>query len=114
MTGVTDEEMAENCGNAADQMFTICALMAFVDEHLHPKEAELLTKYGKAMGLTDDRAEDLMTVARKQLLHQSAEAIAALPGFDKEKYKALQSIGERVLSSPKELENIAKEHNLVK
>jgi hypothetical protein len=110
---VTDEEISSGCGNGAEQMFTLCALMAFVDEHLDSTETKLLLRYGKAMDLSSSRVEELMTIARRQLLHQSAEAISELPGFSEEKFKALQSLGEKVAASAEELENIAREHKLI-
>lgn len=110
---VTDKEIADGCGEGSEQMFTLCALMAFVDEHLDNTETKLLIKYGKALGLSDLRAEELMTIARRQLLHQSAEAISELPGFSEEKYNALKNLGEKVAASSKELEDIAREHKLI-
>ena len=113
-TPVTEEEIKASVGNNAEPIYAMCALMAFVDEHLDHRELELLNEYGKALGLSEQRVEELTTIARRQILNESASSIASLPGYENEKYKALQSIGERLSASPEEIENIAREHELIR
>ena len=94
-------------GSANGQaIYTLCSLLTCVDEHVDDEERKLLTDYAQALGLSQSERETLDTVARRQILFQSAEAMVNLPGYPPEKGTALAAIAGRLGATEQERDEV--------
>ena len=107
-----DEEIASRASGATDTIYLFCTLLSCVDEHVDEKELETLNRFGKALGLEENRRDELNSIARRQVLNQCADAMNSVPGDADDKGRALAAVGERIRATESEIKEVQVKYEL--
>jgi len=109
----TDDEVAAAV-DGRDVLYRVCALMVCTDDRMTDEEVDILGHYGQVLGLTVERAADLLAQARAQVLERCARRLHGEPHDDLiRRAEALRLVGRQLGVPASDIDALCRRHGFM-